>query len=258
MFALLLFSCDQEDNGVLEKGTIETANYDVITGKTALVSNDLEDGDSIGVIKFTYKGKTYVSDCVFGDKFQIKDETIKGVFDELNNIPNVAIEIKPDCSIEFYDSKEELDYISELRNQYPLTKAEFDPDGSYIRNFELRLWEHAKGRKKGGKNTHFYSNGIQGNKSPAPAGYNEAYMTRIGFNNNISSCQMWGEVHMTHLMGCQSGQYKSVRVTFYDGNFTGKTLTFDDITVKKTYSERDYFSGFGFNDLTSSFTISYY
>lgn len=157
MFALLLFSCDQEDNGVLEKGTIETANYDVITGKTALVSNDLEDGDSIGVIKFTYKGKTYVSDCVFGDKFQIKDETIKGVFDELNNIPNVAIEIKPDCSIEFYDSKEELDYISELRNQYPLTKAEFDPDGSYIRNFELRLWEHAKGRKKGGKNTHFYS-----------------------------------------------------------------------------------------------------
>ena len=52
------------------------------------------------------------------------------------------------------------DYISELRNQYPLTKAEFDADGSYIRNFELRLWEHAKGRKKGGKNTHFYSNGI--------------------------------------------------------------------------------------------------
>ena len=57
---------------------------------------------------------------------------------------------------------------------------------------------------------------------------------------------------------CIRDRYKSVRVTFYDGNFTGKTLTFDDVTVKKTYSERDYFSGFGFNDLTSSFSISYY
>ena len=27
MFALLLFSCDQADNGVLEKGTIETVSY---------------------------------------------------------------------------------------------------------------------------------------------------------------------------------------------------------------------------------------
>ena len=79
------------------------------------------------------------------------------VFDKLNNIPNVAIEIKPDFSVEFYDSKEELDYAYELRRQYPLTRAEFAPDGSYIRNFELRLWEHAKGRKKGGKYTHFYS-----------------------------------------------------------------------------------------------------
>lgn len=257
MLPLWLFSCNQ-DNDLLENNFAELANYDVIAGKVTSESDDLGDENVIGVLKFTYKGETYVSDCVFGDGFQIKDETIKRIFDELNNIPNVAIEIKPNLSIEFYDSKEELDYAYELRRQYPLTRAEFEPDGSYIRNFELRLWDRAKGRKKGGPYTHFYSNGIQGNQSPAPVRYDEAYMPRIGFNNNISSCQMWGEVHMTNVMGCLSGQYKSVRVTFYDGNFTGKTLTFDDVTVKKTYSERDYFSGFGFNDLTSSFSISYY
>lgn len=127
---------------------------------------------------------------MFGDGFQIKDESIRNIFDKLNNIPNVAIEIKPVLSIEFNGSKEELDYAYELRRQYPLTRAEFEPDGSYIRNFELRLWDRAKGRKKGASYTHFYSNGIQGNQSPAPAGYNETYMTKIGFNSNISSCQM--------------------------------------------------------------------
>ena len=117
----------------------------------------------------------------------------------------------------------------------------------------MRLWNRAKGRKKGGPYTHFYSNGIQGNQSPAPVRYDEAYMTRIGFNNNISSCQMWGEVHMTNMMACQTGQFKRVAVTFYDGNFSGKSLTLPDIDVNRTYTYRDYFSGFKFNDLTSSF-----
>lgn len=257
MLPLLLFSCNQ-DNDLLENSSAEVANYNVINGKATYESNDLEDG-VVDVLKFTYKGETYVSDCVFGDEFQIKDESVKQLFDELNNIPNVAIEIKPDFSVEFYDSKEELDNINEFRNQYPLTRAEFAHDGSYIRNFELRLWDRAKGRKKGGPYTHFYSNGIQGNQSPAAVGYNESYMTKIGFNNNISSCQMWGEVHMTVLMGCQPGQYKTVNVTFYDGgNFTGKSLTFNDVTAENTYSERDYFSGFGFDNLTSSFTINYH
>ena len=149
MLPLWLFSCNQ-DNDLLENNFAELANYDVIAGKVTSESDDLGDENVIGVLKFTYKGETYVSDCVFGDGFQIKDETIKRIFDELNNIPNVAIEIKPNLSIEFYDSKEELDYAYELRRQYPLTRAEFEPDGSYIRNFELRLWDRAKGRKKGG------------------------------------------------------------------------------------------------------------
>ena len=125
MLPLWLFSCNQ-DNDLLENNFAELANYDVIAGKVTSESDDLGDENVIGVLKFTYKGETYVSDCVFGDGFQIKDETIKRIFDELNNIPNVAIEIKPNLSIEFYDSKEELDYAYELRRQYPLTRAEFD------------------------------------------------------------------------------------------------------------------------------------
>lgn len=257
LLSLILFSnCEENDLLKIESNSKE--NYEMKVGTEKSESNDSEDESVFDIFKFTYKGKTYVSDCMFGEKIQIKDENIKRVFDELNNIPNVAIEIKSDFSVEFYDSKEELEYAKELRSEYPLTRAEFAPDGSYVRNFELRLWEHAKGRKKGGAYTHFYSNGIQGNQSPATLRIDEAYLNRVGFNNKISSCQMWGEVHMTNLMGCQSGQYKTVSVTFYDGNFTGKTLVFNDITVAKTYSERDYFSGFGFNDLTSSFTVIYY
>ncbi len=255
---LFLASCYQNED-LLENNLEIEANYDISIGNIVCQSiKSVNNKLTLDTLKFTYRGKTYVSDCIFGDEILIKDESIKYFFEKLNNIPNVAIEIKSDSSIEFYDSKEELDCANQLRNQYPFTRAEFAPDGSYVRNFELRLWEHAKGRKKGGRYTHFYSNGIQGNQSPTPVGYNEVYMTKIGFNNNISSCQMWGEVHMTNLIACQTGQFKRVSVTFYDGNFTGKNLTFNDVTVTKTYSERDYFSGFNFNDLTSSFTISYY
>lgn len=259
LIPLLFFTSCYQNEDILKNDFEKVTNYDISIGNIVYQSSkSVKDKPTLDTLKFTYKGKTYISDCVFEDKILIKDENIKCIFDKLNNIPNVAIEIKSDLSIEFYDSKEELDYAYALENQFPLTRAEFVPDGSYIRNFELRLWNHAKGRKKGGPYTHFYSNGIQGNKSPAPVRYDETYMTQIGFNNNISSCQMWGEVHMTNTMACQLGQYKSVNVTFYDGNFTGKSLTFNDVTVMKTYSERDYFSGFGFNDLTSSFSINYF
>lgn len=257
LLSLILFSNCQEDD-LLKIKPIDGENYEIVIGTENSESNDSEDEPVFDVLRFTYKGKTYVSDCMFGEKFQIKDENIKHVFNELNKIPNVAIEIKSDFSIEFYDSKDELDYASELRSEFPLTRAEFAPDGSYIRNFELRLWNRAKGRKKGGPYTHFFSNGIQGNQSPPTLRIDEAYLNRVSANNNISSCQMWGEVHMTNLMGCQPGQYKRVSVTFYDGNFTGKSLFLPDIDVNRSYTYRDYFSGFGFNDLTSSFVVSYY
>lgn len=38
-------------------------------------------------------------------------------------------------------------------------------------------------------------------------------------------------------------------------NFTGRSLTFTDVTVNKTYTERDYFSSFDFNDVTSSVEV---
>jgi len=65
--------------------------------------------------------------------------------------------------------------------------------------------------------------------------------------------------HLGNQLGSlQSGQYQTASVTFYDGNFTGRSLTFNDITINKTYSERDYFSSFDFNDLTSSIEVIYF
>lgn len=81
-------------------------------------------------------------------------------------------------------------------------------------------------------------------------------------DNAISSAQMWGEVETNSSIittGLDYGQYQHASVTFFDGgNYTGESLTFDDISVTKTYSERDYFSSFGFNDKTSSFKVIYY
>ena len=92
MLPLWLFSCNQ-DNDLLENNFAELANYDVIAGKVISESDDLGDENVIGVLKFTYKGETYVSDCVFGDGFQIKDESIRSIFDKLNNIPNPLAEL---------------------------------------------------------------------------------------------------------------------------------------------------------------------
>lgn len=252
MFALFFFSCTQ-DNDQADNNIIPNNNYENIIGEEKVQEIEVGDDNINDIIHFSYKGKKYSSKCSFGEELKIEDENVKAIFNTLNNTPNIAIAINPNHSIEFYDSIEEVEKMNKN-----LAEARAATNIPYIQNFELRIWEHAKGRKKGGRFNHFYSNGLQGNQTPPPLNISQTDLNRLNFNNCISSIQMWG--HLGYQLGTRlnSGQYQTASVTFYDGNFTGKSLTFNDITVNKTYSERDYFSSFDFNDLTSSITIMYF
>lgn len=254
MLSSLLFSCSQNETQ-LDNSSIKSNGYEITIGKEQKHEMKSEKNPICDVINFSYKGKIYSSKCSFGEELSIENKDIEAMFNKLNKMPNIAIAINPDHSIEFYDSIEELYNINTTKNELIATRAAgYTP---YIQNFELRLYEHAKGRTKGGRYIHFYSNGTQGDKSPATLRIPQEDLQRRSFNDCISSIQMWGHLG-SQLGSLQSGQYQTASVTFYDGNFTGRSLTFNDITINKTYSERDYFSSFDFNDLTSSIEVIYF
>jgi hypothetical protein len=256
MLSSLLFSCNQNENPLLNYESPKVDNYVITSGEEIRQSDISENDFTSDVIKFTYRGKSYLSKCTFGKHLLIENKSIEAIFNKLNNTPNIAIAINPDHSIEFYDSIEELDITNKLKRESITTRATLSIP--YIQNFELRVWEDAKGRKKGGRFTHFYSNGTQGDRTPPPLQIPESKLKSLNLDNAISSIQMWGHLGTQLGTSLYNGQYQTASVTFYDGNFTGKSLTFNDITINKTYSERDYFSSFDFNDLTSSIEIKYF
>lgn len=247
----MITACDNQEEIVINKDSL--TNYKMVSASVATRLFNEEDEKIEETITFKYKGITYTSECQYGDELQIYNEEVSNVFKELNKKHNIAIAVNPDGGIEFYDSYTELETELQLKQFTVQTR---DVDFRYIREFEIKLYEHAKGRTKGGRYLGFFSNGEQGNKSPYLLRVSESVMTSENFNNILSSIQMWGTVDNGGMVGQLSGQYKRTSVTFYDGNFTGKSLTFTDITVDKTYSERDYFSSFDFNDITSSFEVN--
>lgn len=254
MLSSLLFSCSQNETQP-DSSSIKSNGYEFTIGEEQRNEVESENNSINDVLNFSYKGKIYSSKCSFGEELSIENKDIEVIFNKLSKTPNIAIAINPDHSIEFYDSMEELYNMNTAKDKPAATRAsDYTP---YIQNFEIRFYEHAKGRTKGGRYIHFYSNGTQGNKSPATLRIPQEDLQRRNFNDCISSIQMWG--HLGNQLGSlQSGQYQTASVTFYDGNFTGRSLTFNDITINKTYSERDYFSSFDFNDLTSSIEVIYY
>lgn len=259
MLSFLLFSCSQDD--ILHEYSVEESHYGtVLNVKEEMDFDELNDEEASDIIKFTYKGKTYTSKCIYGESFQIEDEIIQKIFNELSSIPNIAIRINSDLSIDFYDSIEELNSSNRLKKM-SFTRS-ITTDRLYLRNFKIRLWDRAKGRKKGGRCLDFFTY-EHGNVSPETLRVPQSFLIKENFDNIISSCQIWGEYVDSGApmptVGVLPGQKKSALITFYDGNYTGKTLTFDkDLSVTKHYSERDYFSGFGFDNITSSIVVTYY
>lgn len=259
VLSFLFFSCSQDD--ILKEYSAEESSYGMIVGvKEEVDIDELNDEGTSDVIEFTYKGRTYSSKCIYGENFQIEDGNIQRIFDELKSIPNIAIGVNSDLSINFYDSFEELNNANRLKKM-SFTRS-ITTDRLYLRDFKIRLWDRAKGRKKGGRCLDFFTY-EHGNISPETLRVPQSFLIGKGFDNIISSCQIWGEYVDSGapipVVGILPGQKKSALVTFYDGNYTGKTLTFDkDLSVTKHYSERDYFSGFGFDNITSSIVVTYY
>lgn len=260
--SLFFISCNQSEE-YFENEQPETLNYECVSTIEEVESNAAENECSVEEIKFTYRGQTFSGKCTFKDKIQIEDKNVQSLFDKLNNTPNIAIAINPDSSIEFYDSFEELDNANKFRMAV-ITRGSVDNGDKYIKEFKIKLWDKAKGRKKGGISHLIFSNGVQGEKSPAAFGGNRLYLERANLYKKISSIQMWAELGVARLQTPMlphlwEGQYQTAAVTFYEnGDFTGKSLTFNEITIKYTYSERDYFSGFGFDNLAGSLKINYY
>lgn len=245
----IVSACDTQNEVLINEDSQN--NYKLVSGSVTTRLSDNENEHMRDTIIFKYKGVTYISECQYGDSLLIYDEAIDNAFRNLNEKPNVAIAVNPDGSVEFYDTYAELEMELQLKKYTVNTRA---VDLRYIKDFDIRLWEDAKGRTKGGRYIGYVSNGTQGNKSPETLYVPEHVLIAHGFNNQISSFQMWGVVETA--VGSQlPGQYKNTSATFYDGNFTGRSLTFTDVTVNKTYTERDYFSSFDFNDVTSSVEV---
>lgn len=254
-------SCNQDER--LDNG-YEYLNEPITTRGLCI------DKDSISnIIQFSYKGSTYISECMVTESsIQIENDSVRNIFDKLRSKPNVAICVYSDSSIEFFDSIEEMYQSNLLKRNLTITRATTDLSKKYIRNFDMKLWKDAKGRSRGGDYLVIGSDKTQGDRSPSTLYFPERLLTKtinnrtIVMDNAISSVQMWGEIATNTsiiLTGLSYGQYQHASVTFFDGgDFTGESLTFDDISVTKDYSERDYFSSFSFNDLTSSIKVEFY
>ncbi|MBQ8519915.1 MAG: hypothetical protein IJ456_00730 [Bacteroides sp.] len=253
-FVLSSFTCCQNEDELIGNQDESMNGYKLEVKNTPSRSSS-ETEQVSDIIRFSYKGVTYTSECLYGDTLYIKDQYVRSVFKEANNQPNIAIAVNADGSIDFFDTVEEVYAKHEASTAWPAITT--STDGEYIQEFKIRVYEDAKGRSKGGRYMEFYSTGIQGNKTPPNLSVSGDHLYEHYFNNVISSCQMWGTINAAYFP--TSEHKKNASVTFFDNNnFTGKSLTFNDINPDKTYSERDYFSSFDFNDLTSSFVVVYH
>lgn len=263
MFTFLcgIISCSQEENELELRNNKEA--YKVIISNEPYTRSGYEKSfkDSLGIICFSYKDFSFESQVLFGDEeTTILNEFVAKTFNELKDKEGIAIFVNQDASFEFYDSIEEMICASKWKKKTRKITRSVD-NLMYIQKFELRAWKHAKGRKKGGPCIGWVSNGLQGAKSPEPLYVPQSFLAAHQMDKEISSCQMWAtlaEGGGVLYMGLLNGQYPHAIVTFYEnGDYTGRSLTFSEVSINKTYSERDYFSSFGFNDLTSSIKVIY-
>ncbi len=280
-----LLSCSQEEK-VTEVIQTDKKYFQVNVGNESLsvLPNGENETDSIGSLCFSYKGDTYESKVLFtNNETVILNDQIAQLFEDLKKKENVAIYVNEDGSLNFYNSFEEMNSCRKWNNKMRISTRGENNDCMFIQSFKLRVWKHAKGRKKGGPYVEWVLTNPDktcspepftiGGSSPqlTPIGQNPSYpiqpkvyndnLWKYNMNNEISSCQMWATIaeggKVPHL-GLTSGQHNHAIITFYDNDdCTGKSITFSEVSVKNTYTQRDYFSGLGFNDLTSSIKISF-
>lgn len=254
-------SCDNDDDFISSESK-KAELYELKAGILPETNEKENASDSTGTLKFTYQGQIYTSPCKYTDTtLVIKNAFVRSVYKTLKSKKNVAIYVNDDMTLDFYDSEQDM---REIRHKNILRTRANTLVAHYIKNFQIRVYEHAKGRKKGGRYLHFFSNGTQGNKSPAPLYIPQSYLARYTFDKTISSSETWAEIgeqgSVSPLLPgtLLEGQYTHVTTTFYEnGDYTGRSLTLTEMSINYTHSHVDYFSSMGFNDLTSSFKVVY-
>lgn len=277
-----LFSCNQEDDYEVIQTSKTYFHVNVENTPQTKSSNGKSKTDSIGTLRFTYKGDSYESKVLFNeDKTIILDEHIANVFEELKQKKDVAIFANEDGSLDFYNSYDEMNSCRKWKEKMSSNTRGGNNDYLYIQSFKLRVWKDAKGRKKGGPSVEWVLATTDNTRTPETfyIGGEKPQLTPIGqpdypvinrFNDNlwkynmdneISSCQIWATTAKggkVPYIGLAPGQLQHANVTFYDNNdCTGRSLTFSEVSINYTYSQIDYFSSLGFNDITSSIKISF-
>ena len=214
----------------------------------------------IDTLSFSYKGKTITApySCVNGS-INILNDYAANIFESLKNKKDVAILVDKVNYITFFDNYDEMYSNIYKKSSWIVTRSTVNKE--YIKNFELRVWRDSKGRKNGGPYLGWFSNGTQGEKSPEPLYVNQPFLNSHSMDNAISSCQMWVEKATNNsfvTVGLSDGQYPHATVTFYENaNYSGRSLSLTEMSINYEYSEVDYFSSLGFNDLTSSIKVVY-
>lgn len=285
-----LFSCSQEDYN--EDIQTDETYYHFSAGNAPCTMSTSENSetDSIGTLRFSYKGDIYESKVLFtDDKAVILDEQIANLFENLKKKEDIAIFVNEDESFDFYNSYEEMNSCRKWKLKMSSTTRKSDDNFLYIKKFKIRLWKHAKGRKEGGPFCEWEIEPILTNSTLPPfligdefrletsTSYNPyislsnlpqvyGYLKNYNMNNEISSFQMWATTAAISgpkpIMSVPQEEikrvYQHITVTFYDnGDWTGRSLTFSEVSVNQTFWREDRLSKFGFNDLTSSIKITF-
>ncbi|SEF79587.1 hypothetical protein SAMN05216354_1608 [Xylanibacter ruminicola] len=280
-----LFSCSQEDYN--EDIQTDETYYHFSAGNAPCTMSTSENSetDSIGTLRFSYKGDIYESKVLFtDDKAVILDEQIANLFENLKKKEDIAIFVNEDESFDFYNSFEEMNSCRKWKLKMSSTTRKSDDYPLYIHGYKLRVWKHAKGRKEGGpfcewevvstiditppplsisggtlitKTPPTYPSTIPSDPDP------HDFLDNYHMNNEISSFQMWVTTEKSEpIIPCnirlREGQYQHANLTFYDNDdWTGRSLTFSEVSVNQTFWREDRLSKFGFNDLTSSIKITF-
>lgn len=254
-----LFSC--QNDGVI--GDVEsikdyTAEYEVVEPTE---SDQQIDSDSTIIVKFTYKGKSYEGLSLSRKAIQFEDQAINSIFNKLKNTPNIAIYVNADKEINFCDSYNEMDAMQKLESLTRINTRSLD--GIYIKDYIIRVWDKDKGRSKGGASGTFEAaRQYEESKSPKELRVPSGELVKAQLYKKISSCQMWAE----YAVGGGSplaaglltfGQYKNATVTFFEGEFSGRSVTFTNVYPGHSYGETDYFGSFDFDNVTGSFIVKF-
>jgi hypothetical protein len=253
-------SVESKDNGGYQVrfGVIEPTEDDMDVEK--------DDENTPKILKFTYQGVAYESVYSFDSdrNMIVADEKVSKLVDLVKQIPTLSTIVYLDGSLHFFDTHaEQVSYLKKNSNKETAiaTKA---TGPLYIRNVTLRLWQRAKGRTKGGV---FFDIFSYDNGAISPPALNWADLRGLRHpldpaftaNDMTSSMEMWAETDNSGwLLGLRPGQYTNAVVTFYENpNFGGRSLVFPEVTVNYTYTRRDYFESFNFDNIASSLKIIY-